>query len=81
MKSIYNPFLRFGFQKLSDTPAPGNMIIGTTLTKSGVVKALCGTKTLIETDEILTIPQNFDYNTFSLTIDGQVNCDGNINIF
>ncbi len=41
---------------------------------------LGGVKTLIEDDDILEIPDNHDYNTLTLTVDGIVNCDGQINM-
>ncbi len=41
---------------------------------------LGGIKTLIELTDILEIPENHDYNTFKLTVDGIVNCDGQINM-
>lgn len=39
-----------------------------------------GIKRIIESGEILTIPENYDYNTYSLTVDGIINNDGQINI-
>ena len=41
---------------------------------------LGGIKILIEDNDILEIPENYDYNTLALTIDGIVNCDGQINM-
>ena len=39
-----------------------------------------GVKTFIESGDTLFIPENYDYNTFSLTAYGVVNCEGQINI-
>lgn len=41
---------------------------------------LGGVKRLIEYDDILEIPEHHDYNTFDLTVDGIINCDGQINL-
>lgn len=41
---------------------------------------LGGVKTLIEDNDILEIPDYHDYNTFDLTVDGVINCDGQINM-
>ena len=43
-------------------------------------KVIGGVKTLIENGDILTIPENFDYNTYSLNVSGVVNNSGQINI-
>lgn len=43
-------------------------------------KVIGGVKTLIESDDVLYIPENWDYNTFKLDIEGTVTCDGRINI-
>lgn len=43
-------------------------------------KILAGIKTLIESSDILTIPENFDYNSYRLNISGVVNNTGQINI-
>lgn len=37
-------------------------------------------KTFIEEDETLEIPAKYDYNTFSLSNAGIINCEGKINI-
>lgn len=39
-----------------------------------------GVKTLIETNDILEIPVNWDYNTCSLSVEGTINVEGQINI-
>lgn len=39
-----------------------------------------GVKSIIEDTDILEIPENWDYNTFSLLVNGTINCDGQINI-
>lgn len=43
-------------------------------------KIIGGVKTLIEQDDILNIPENWDYNTKTLTVAGEINCYGDINI-
>jgi len=43
-------------------------------------KVLGGIKTKIEETDTLEIPENYDYNTFSLIIAGIINCNGQINI-
>ena len=52
--------------------------IGTGITLNDAI--LGGVKTLIESSEALSIPSNYDYNTYILSVEGQVNCSGNINI-
>ena len=39
-----------------------------------------GIKTHIQESEVLNIPADFDYNTYTLTVSGIVQCDGQINI-
>jgi len=39
-----------------------------------------GVKTIIEETDVLDIPLNYDYNTFSLQVDGQINNNGQINL-
>jgi len=39
-----------------------------------------GIKTLIQEDEVLEIPENYDYNTYALDVSGIINCAGQINI-
>lgn len=39
-----------------------------------------GVKTLIEINDILDIPENWDYNTFTLNVEGIINCTGKINM-
>lgn len=41
---------------------------------------LGGIKTLIEMNDILTIPGNYDYNTYQLDIQGSIECNGQINM-
>lgn len=43
-------------------------------------KLLSGPKILIEENDILEIPENYDYNTFTLNVEGIINCDGQINM-
>lgn len=43
-------------------------------------RGIGGVKTLIETNDILDIPENWDYNTFFLDIDGLIEVEGQINI-
>lgn len=39
-----------------------------------------GVKSVIEVNEILDIPENFEYNIYRLNINGTVNCNGTVNI-
>lgn len=50
--------------------------IGCTLNE----KIIGGVKPYIEETDILFIPENFDYNTMSLKIDGNVIIEGQLNI-
>jgi hypothetical protein len=43
-------------------------------------KVMGGVKTLIEGVDSLLIPDNYDYNTFRLDVEGLVQCNGQINI-
>lgn len=43
-------------------------------------KVIGGVKSLIETNDVLEIPENYDYNTFKLDVEGIINCEGQINI-
>jgi hypothetical protein len=43
-------------------------------------RTIGGVKTHIEPEEVLDIPVSYDYNTFSLTVSGDINCNGQINI-
>ena len=52
---------------------------GITLSVNGINGYLSGIKNKIETDEILTIPENYEYNIFKLDVDGIVNNNGEIN--
>lgn len=61
------------FRKIS-TPS-----IGVTLAIDGKTSYLCGTKNYIASNEVLTIPQYYEYNTYILDIDGIVNNNGTIN--
>jgi len=51
---------------------------GVGITLNGVVMGVV--KTLISEDDILNIPENYDYNTLSLNVEGVINCTGQINI-
>lgn len=54
--------------------------IGIGITLNG--KVIGGVKTLIEQTDTLQIPENWDYNVIKdLTIEGEVFCEGEINIF
>ena len=53
---------------------------GITLTVDSIEKGLCGVKSVINTNELLFIPIDYEYNTFKLTINGILNCDGIVNI-
>ena len=50
--------------------------IGVTLNGS----VIGGVKSLIEAEDILEIPVNYEYNLVNLQVDGIINCDGEINI-
>lgn len=43
-------------------------------------KVIGGVKNYIEQDDVLEIPEYFDYNVFNLRVDGTINCNGQINI-
>lgn len=53
-------------------------LIGTGVKLNGLV--LGSQKTLIESDDLLYIPENHDYNTFTLNVEGEINNEGQINI-
>lgn len=56
----------------------GTAIGGTGVTLNNNV--IGGIKTLIENDDSLHIPENYDYNTYKLNVQGVVNVEGTINI-
>ena len=39
-----------------------------------------GVKRLIESNDTLSIPENWDYNTYRLDVNGTINCAGTINL-
>jgi len=39
-----------------------------------------GVKSVIEENEVLDIPENFEYNIFRVSVYGTVNCNGTINM-
>lgn len=43
-------------------------------------QTFAGIKTLIEENDILEIPENYDYNTFKLNVEGIIDCNGEINV-
>jgi len=43
-------------------------------------RSIGGVKSLIELNDTLEIPENWNYNTFSLDVDGVINMDGQINM-
>lgn len=43
-------------------------------------KVIGGVKAFIESDDTLVVPENFDYNTFSMKVDGDIILAGEINI-
>lgn len=43
-------------------------------------KVIGGSKSLIESFDVLTIPENFEYNPVSLHVEGTINSEGTINI-
>ena len=53
-------------------------LIGTGVKLNGLV--LGSQKTLVESYDLLYIPELHDYNTFSLSIEGEINNCGQINI-
>jgi len=55
---------------------PSNPTTGVTLQIDDTVYALCGTKTVINNNEILTIPINYEYRCSSLTNEGIINNNG-----
>ena len=54
-------------------------VIGVGCTING--KVIGGVKAFIAINEVLNVPEDFNYNTFPMTIDGDVILTGNINIF
>lgn len=56
----------------------GGSLAGVGVKLNGIVMG--GTKRLIELNELLTIPVNYDYNTYTFEVDGIINCDGQINV-
>lgn len=44
-------------------------------------KVIGGVKPFIAVDEVLVVPEDFDYNTFPMKVDGDIILAGNINIF
>lgn len=43
-------------------------------------KVIGGVKPFIAINEVLTVPEEYDYNTFPMTVDGDIILAGNINI-
>ena len=43
-------------------------------------KIIGGVKNKIELLDVLHIPENYEYNLLSLTVEGVINCEGTINI-
>lgn len=39
-----------------------------------------GIKRFIENQDVLNIPEYYDYNTYTITVEGQINVNGSINI-
>jgi len=56
----------------------GGSQAGTGIKLNGMV--IGGVKRIIETTELLNIPLYYDYNTFTLEVNGIINCDGQINV-
>jgi hypothetical protein len=52
--------------------------LGVGITLDG--KIIGGVKTIILPNEVLDIPENYDYNTYSLYVEGIIVNDGQINI-
>jgi len=50
---------------------------GIGITLNGAV--IGGVKSLIEEEDILDIPEYYEYNIYDLDVDGIINCDGVIN--
>ncbi|MBK8807759.1 MAG: hypothetical protein IPO21_14390 [Bacteroidales bacterium] len=67
---VNNVMVRYGAGEVT------NVGIGITLNE----KVIGGVKTFIEQNDTLLIPDNYDYNTFRLDIEGTINCFGQINI-
>jgi hypothetical protein len=56
----------------------GGSLAGVGVKLNGIV--IGGSKTRITAAETLDIPTDYDYNTYTLTVEGQINCNGQINI-
>lgn len=52
-------------------------VVGVGVTLNG--KVIGGVKSLIEENETLIIPDNYEYNVFKTTIDGTIILDGTLN--
>jgi len=71
-KTMWADFSKLVFELSED-------IDGITITKNNISKGLFGIKIYIEENELLTIPENFEYNCTELEIEGDIELDGEIN--
>ena len=85
----YNPFLKFQRDIAADTDEIEDVInsfgasnIGVTLenTTSGIIYGLDGIKNVINADEKVTIPQDYEYNTHRINVEGEIIINGELNI-
>jgi hypothetical protein len=80
-RAFYYPSDRDYFFQLVDgimVKYGGGSTAGVGVKLNGAVMG--GVKTLIAETETLDIPDNYDYNTLSLTVDGVIQVNGQINI-
>jgi len=71
-KSYFYQLLNGVMKKYGDGIGSG---VGITLND----RYIAGVKTWIEPEDVLVIPANYDYNTYTLDVDGVINIDGQIN--
>lgn len=84
-KAFYYPLDKDYFYRALNGTMHAYGLAGSAGTNAGVgVKlngqVMGGAKTTIAQSETVDIPQDYDYNTFTLTVKGQVNVLGQINI-
>ena len=84
-KAFYYPSDKDYFYRALNGTMHAYGLAGSTGTNAGVgVKlngqVMGGVKTIIAQSETVDVPQDYDYNTFSLAVNGQINVLGQINI-